>query len=199
MAESMKDFVWCKRAERRMPLSGCLVCHDGCYPELQREARSSPLVKKLKKTGRFKERYVMKRKEAVARSSGENPQVIEMGEAFHEGEAAAEGPGRRIFLLEDGRLKPFSMSEYTRSILYDVVESFSVECRLVKPEDSDQPIYEGRKPSRKTVPILVARSGETVLMPSWEELEAHPEKLADVDEVIGASPVKQVFVLKRKD
>ncbi|MCU0572748.1 MAG: hypothetical protein MUC41_07105 [Syntrophobacteraceae bacterium] len=194
----MKDFVWCKRAERRIPLSGCLVCHDGCYPELQREARSSPLVKKLKRTGRFKERYVMKRKEAAARFSEEKPRMSEMEKPFDEGELAGEGTAQRIFLLEDGRLKPFSMSEYTRSVLYDVVESFSVECRLVKPEDSDQPIYEGKKPSRKTVPILVTRSGETVLMPSWEELEAHPEKLADVDEVIGALPVKQVFVLKRK-
>lgn len=194
----MKDFVWCKRAERRIPLSGCLVCHDVCYPELQREARSSPLVKKLKRKGRFKERYVMKRKEAAARFSEEKSRLSGMDEPFHESELAGEGTGQRIFLLEDGRLKPFSMSEYTRSILYDVVESFSVECRLVKPEDSDQPIYEGKKPSRKTVPILVLRSGETVLMPSWEELEAHPEKLADVDEVIGASPVKQVFVLKRK-
>jgi len=140
----------------------------------------------------------MKRKEAAARFSEEEPRMSEVRDPSDEGELAGEGTGKRIFLLEDGRLKPFSMSEYTRSILYDVVESFSVECRLVKPEDSDQPIYEGKKPSRKTVPILVTRSGETVLVPSWEELEAHPEKLADVEEVIGASPVKQVFVLKRK-
>ncbi|MCU0586909.1 MAG: hypothetical protein MUF52_02030 [Syntrophobacteraceae bacterium] len=140
----------------------------------------------------------MKRKEAVASSSEDGGRVIEMGEASRQDGAASETAGPRIFLLEDGRLKPFSMTEYTRATLYDVVESFSVECRLVKPEESDQPIYEGKKPSRRTVPILVTRKGDFVLMGSWEDLEAHPEKLAEVDEVIGASPVKQVFVLKRK-
>ncbi len=141
----------------------------------------------------------MKRKEsAAAETSGNKPRVIEMGDVAHEGEKQAETMIPGVFLLEDGRLKPFSMSEYTRSTLYDVLESFTVECRLVKPDDSDQPIYEGKKPSRKTVPILVTRKGEYLLMASWEDLEAHPEKLAEVSEVIGASPVKQVFVLKRK-
>jgi len=141
----------------------------------------------------------MKRKEsAAAEESRDNPRVIEMGDALQESETQAEREGPGVFLLEDGRLKPFSVSEYTRSTLYDVVESFSVECRLVKPEESDQPIYEGKKPSKKTVPILVSSKGEYVLMASWEDLETHPEKLADVKEVIGAAPVKQVFVLKRK-
>jgi len=141
----------------------------------------------------------MKRKEsAAAEESRDNPRVIEMGDALQESETQAEREGPGVFLMEDGRLKPFSVSEYTRSTLYDVVESFSVECRLVKPEESDQPIYEGKKPSKKTVPILVSSKGEYVLMASWEDLETHPEKLADVKEVIGAAPVKQVFVLKRK-
>jgi hypothetical protein len=195
----MKEFVWCKKSERRVPLSRCLVCQDVCYPELQQEARSSPFVTKLKKAGKFKERYVMKRKEsAAAEKTRDNPRVIEMEDALQGNDAQAERETPGVFLLEDGRLTPFSMTEYTRSILYDVVESFSVECRLVKPEESDQPIYEGRKPSKRTVPILVTGRGEYVLMNSWEELETHPEKLADVKEVIGVSPVKQVFVLKRK-
>jgi len=140
----------------------------------------------------------MKRKTAALLSSHENPRTMEAEEDVPESGAGGEGGSRRVFLLEDGRLKPFLTTEYTRSTLYDVVEAFSVECRLVKPEDSDQPVYEGKKPSRRTVPILITRTGEAVLVSSWEELEANPEKLADVDEVLGATPVKQVFVLKRK-
>lgn len=141
----------------------------------------------------------MKRKESLAVDpSYENPAVAEERDHFIENAKIDPAANPRVFLLENGRLKPFSMEDYTRSTLYDVVESFSVECRLVKPEESDQPIYEGKKPSKKTVPILVTKKGEYVLMASWEDLEAHPEKLAEVSEVIGVSPVKQVFVLKRK-
>lgn len=137
----------------------------------------------------------------------ENPAVESLSEVLtdlREGEHSSDDAvdaitgGQRVFLLENGRLKPFPLDDYTRSTLYEMVESFSVECRLVKPEESNQPIYEGKKPSKKTVPILVNRKGEYTLMNSWEELETHPEKLAEVREVIGVSPVKQVFVLKRK-
>jgi hypothetical protein len=139
----------------------------------------------------------MKRKESpVVDASYENPAVAE--EDHYREESTIDPAAQRVFLLENGRLKPFSMEDYTRSTLYDVVESYTVECRLVKPEESDQPIYEGKKPSRKTIPILVTKKGQYVLLASWEELDAHPEKLAEVSEVIGASPVKQVFVLKRK-
>lgn len=141
----------------------------------------------------------MKRKVAAGPPSDDDPRTLGTEEADFEAGTVEEQSGRRIFLLEDGKLKPFRVSDYTRSILYEVVESFSVECRFVKPEDADQPIYEGKKPSRKTVPILVTRSGESVLMSSWEDLEAHPEKLAEVEEVIGAAPLRQVFVLRRKD
>jgi hypothetical protein len=141
----------------------------------------------------------MKRKESPAVEALSEVQAdLREGERLGEDDVEALTAGQRVFLLENGRLKPFPMDDYTRSTLYEMVESFSVECRLVKPEESDQPIYEGKKPSKKTVPILVDKKGEYILMTSWEELEAHPEKLAEVSEVIGVSPVKQVFVLKRK-
>lgn len=141
----------------------------------------------------------MKRKEipAVESLSGIHADPQE-GEHSPEDVTEALTADHRVFLLENGRLKPFPLDDYTRSTLYEMVESFSVECRLVKPDESDQPIYEGKKPSKKTVPILVNKKGEYILMTSWEELETHPESLADAREVIGVSPVKQVFVLKRK-
>jgi hypothetical protein len=59
-------------------------------------------------------------------------------------------------------------------------------------------VFEGKKPSKKTVPILVRNGGECDLLASWEELESEPSRLSNVHEVVGAMPVKQVFVLKRK-
>jgi hypothetical protein len=59
-------------------------------------------------------------------------------------------------------------------------------------------VFEGRKPSRKTVPILVQKDGECVLLNSWEDLESEPSRLAGAREVLGAIPVRQVFVLKRQ-
>lgn len=106
---------------------------------------------------------------------------------------------QRIFLMDNGTLKPFFPTDYTASTLYQVVESFAVECKLVRPEDPGNLVFEGKKPSKKTVPIVVTRSGETVLLDSWESLDSNPEQLADALEVIGATPVKQVFVLKRKE
>jgi hypothetical protein len=80
-----------------------------------------------------------------------------------------------------------------------MAESFSVECRLVRPEDPGNLLFEGKKPSKKTIPIVITKSGETKLLESWESLESDPEHLIHASEVIGATPVKQVFVLKRKD
>ena len=45
---------------------------------------------------------------------------------------------------------------------------------------------------------MVARNGEVMLFASWDELEANPTPLAEAAEVMGAVPVRQVFVLKRK-
>ncbi|SPF33780.1 conserved hypothetical protein [Syntrophobacter sp. SbD1] len=103
-----------------------------------------------------------------------------------------------IFLFDNGRIEPFSTDAFTASTLYQAVDSFSVECKLVRPEESGNISFEGKKPSKKTVPLLVRKDGECILLDSWEELESEPSRLANVQEVLGALPVKQVFVLKRK-
>ncbi len=103
-----------------------------------------------------------------------------------------------VFLLEDGKIKPFSPEEYTASTLYQAVDSFSVECRLVRPEEPGSMVFEGKKPARKTIPVLVKKSGDCVILNSWEELESQPSQLAETRDVVGVMPVKQVFVLKRK-
>ncbi|MBP8645712.1 MAG: hypothetical protein KBH99_06290 [Syntrophobacteraceae bacterium] len=114
-------------------------------------------------------------------------------------EPTAEEVGPKVYLVEDGRLKPFSRDDYTQTSLYQVVESFTVESKLVRPEESGNLVYEGKKPSRKTVPLVIGKSGECVLLESWEALESHPEVLANAVEVFGANPVRQVFVLRRKE
>ena len=103
-----------------------------------------------------------------------------------------------VFLLDGGELKPFSPREYTTSTLYRVVDSYGVECRLVRPDEPAGMVFEGKKPSKKTVPILVTKSGECVLLDSWEELESQPVRLSEARDVFGAVPAKQVFVLKRR-
>lgn len=141
----------------------------------------------------------MKRKQqAIEMDSATAVQFSEesaQGKTKENDKPAAE-PG--LFLLEDGRLKPFSLEDYTTSTLYQVVEAFSVECKLVRPDDPNALLYEGKKPSKKTLPILVGKDGECVLLDSWDVLEAEPERLGEAAEVLGATPVKQVFVLKRK-
>lgn len=139
----------------------------------------------------------MKRRQAVAESESP-PEVreIEKNDFIPEREEASEA--QRLFLLEDGELKPFSENEYTSSTLYEVAESFVVECRYVRPDDPGNLVIEGKRPSKRSVPILITKSGGSVLLESWDKLEAEPERLAEVKEVIGAIPVKQIFVLKRK-
>ncbi len=138
----------------------------------------------------------MKRKETAQ----ENHQlsIHEVQEIGGKGVAGESESKREVFLMEDGKLRPFSLEEYTTAILYEVVDSFSVECRLVRPEDPGNLLFEGKKPSRKTVPIFIKKSGDCVLLDSWETIESSPGQLADVKEVIGAIPIRQAFVLKRK-
>lgn len=113
--------------------------------------------------------------------------------------ASEEGrSGQGVFLMEDGRLQPFQPQHYTTSVLYEAVESFQVESRFVRPEEPGNLIIEGKRPTKRTVPILILKNGECALLESWEKLEAEPSQLADASEVIGVIPVKQVFVLKRK-
>jgi hypothetical protein len=148
----------------------------------------------LLKSGKFRERFIMKRKEESVRKQP----VHETEHSETPAEAKSNVKDTRIFLLEDGKLKAFSPEDYTASTLYEVVESYSVECRLVRPEDPGTLVFEGKKPSKKTVPIIVSKDGDCILLESWERLESSPEQLTDALEVIGASPVKQAFVLRRK-
>lgn len=113
-------------------------------------------------------------------------------------ETAEQENGNNVFLLENGRIQPFSADKYTASTLYQATDSFSVECRLVRPEEPGSMVFEGKKPSKKTVPIIVKKDGECELLNSWDELESEPSRLAGAREVVGAMPVKQVFVLKRQ-
>lgn len=113
-------------------------------------------------------------------------------------EAVKSPEGQTAFLIEDGKLTPFSPEDYTRSTVYQTAESYAVECRLVRPEEPGNLIFEGKKPSKKTIPAVIMKSGECLLLGSWEELESKPEHLAEAREVIGVEPVKQIFVLKRK-
>ncbi|HYA43798.1 MAG TPA: hypothetical protein VEF34_21055 [Syntrophobacteraceae bacterium] len=124
-------------------------------------------------------------------ANNENEQRTETSES-------AQKEGNNIFLLTNGRIEPFPPDAYTASTLFQAVDSFSVECRLVRPEESGSMVFEGKRPSRKTVPILVSKDGECVLLDSWDELESEPSRLAATREVLGALPVKQIFVLKRK-
>ncbi len=195
----MPQYVWCKNDECRVPAFRCVLCRLDCYEvrARAREGEISQVFDVLRNSGRFKELFVMKRKNNAEAMQSQlsfverNPKEETMETAEHEN-------GNNVFLLENGRIAPFSSTEYTASTLYQAVDSFSVECRLVRPEEPGSMVFEGKKPSRKTVPILVQKDGECVLLNSWDELESEPSRLAGAQEVLGALPVKQVFVLKRK-
>ena len=195
----MTQYVWCKNEECRIPAFRCVLCRLDCYEVRGRspEGEISQAFELLRNSGRFKESFVMKRKD--------NAEVIKSQLSFfgrsgkeQTMETAQQKNGNNVFLLDNGRIEPFSSDAYTASTLYQGVDSFSVECRLVRPEEPANMVFEGKRPSKKTVPILVGKGGECVLLDSWEELESEPSRLADVYEVLGALPVKQVFVLKRK-
>jgi hypothetical protein len=196
----MTEYVWCKNDECRIPSFRCVLCRQDCYDVRGRrleEGAISQAVKTLRSSGKFKECFLMKRKD--------NAEIIRNSQlSFFEKDGkeepvdTAEQKNGNIFLLDNGRIEPFSEDAYTSATLYQAIDSFSVECKLVRPEDPGNMVFEGKKPSRKTVPILVGRSGECTLLNSWEELESDPSRLADTEQVLGALPVKQVFVLKRK-
>jgi hypothetical protein len=192
-------YVWCNKERCRIPAFRCLLCEKDCY--IQNDSRSGEVEAALEillKSGKYKERLVMKRKEKSTAND-----LSTAGEKNQSSPGKSkEGTGEKledVFLLENGKLKPFRVEDYTASTLYQKVESFSVECKLVRPEEPAALLYEGKKPSKKTVPIILTKNDECVLLESWEDLESTPERLADADEVIGAVPVKQVFVLKRRD
>jgi hypothetical protein len=93
---------------------------------------------------------------------------------------------------------PFSPEAYTTSTLYQVIDSFQVESKLVRPEEPGNLVFEGKKPSKRTVPVIMSSNGDAVLFTSWDELESNPTPLSEATEVIGVVPVRQIFVLKRK-
>jgi len=136
-----------------------------------------------------------------------NVSAIDLDEHLFEGEAMASGEGEksegepldgRVFLLEEGKLKPFSPEEYTTSTLYQVTDSFQVESKLVRPDEPGNLVFEGKRPSKRTVPVMIAKDGNAVLFASWDDLESNPGRLSEATEVVGVVPVRQVFVLKRK-
>jgi hypothetical protein len=152
----------------------------------------------LLKSGKYRERFLMKRKAQVIDVDShlfESEARIPDGVEKSDEEQPLDG---RVFLLEEGKLKPFSPEEYTTSTLYQVIDSFRVESKLVRPEEPGNLVFEGKKPAKKTVPVMIARNGEVMLFASWDDLEANPTPLAEAAEVMGVVPVRQIFVLKRK-
>ena len=140
----------------------------------------------------------MKRKEKGSKTGASASAETQKGKTVTEAsKSEKDQDGEELFLFDNGKLKPFRAEDYTASTLYQKMESFSVECKLVRPDDPANLVYEGRKPSKKTVPIIVTKSEDCRLLESWEQLESDPEQLAEAVEVIGAIPVKQVFVLRR--
>ncbi|MEM5789447.1 MAG: hypothetical protein AAGU11_19210 [Syntrophobacteraceae bacterium] len=187
----------------------CILCRHDCYAVRGRpeDEEINPAFEVLRNSGKYKEHFVMKRRENaeiknqlsfLERSEAKEEKKEDMENLKKSGATDQNGGQKDVFLLEEGKIKVFSAEEYTASTLYQAVESFSVECRLVRPEEPGNMVFEGKKPSKKTVPILVKKDGECVILASWEELESQPSQLADAVDVVGAMPVKQVFVLKRK-
>jgi len=190
----MSAYVWCKNEECRVPNFRCLLCRDDCYAFRRNRGDDDGMLEKLIRSGKIKEHFFMKRKD-TPRNELESP---ESAIPSSESAAVSELEGNGLFLLEDGKLRPFSLEEYTAATLYEVVESFGVECKLVRPEDPGNVLFEGKRPSRKTVPIFIKKNGDCALVASWETVEANPEQLSEVREVLGAIPVRQAFVLRRK-
>ena len=204
----MTQYVWCKNEECRVPAFRCMMCRSDCYKMRagRPEAVLGNSLEVLRNSGKFKERFVMRRKDGGKTGNGqlsflekeEKEQVMETAEGSSDNGDNGRSGESGLFILDNGKIEPVSPDSCTASTLYQTVESFSVECKLVKPEEPGTMMYEGRKPSKKTVPILIGRDGECVLLNSWEELESEPARLANAQEVLGALPVKKVFVLKRK-
>ncbi len=193
----MARFVWCKNEERRIPAFRCLLCKSSCEAAHDDISDADDLLELLLKSGKYRERFLMKRK----------ANVIDVDQQFFERDAkkvaedetsGAEHLDGRVFLLEEGKLKPFRLEEFTASTLYQVMDSFQVESKLVRPEEPGNLVFEGKRPSRKTVPVMITQDGNATLFGSWDELESDPSPLAGAREVVGVVPVRQIFVLKRK-
>lgn len=195
----MTCYVWCKNEECRIPTFRCLLCRENCYSGEKAEGEFDSAFRMLVDSGKYKERFVMKRKENVVSKDQLTLWQKETAEQPPVGGDEIEEPAQTVFFFEDGKLKPFLKENYTTTALYQLMESFSVESKLVRPEDPGNLVFEGKKPSKKTIPIVITNSGESTLLESWESLESDPQLLSDAAEVAGVMPVKQVFVLRRKD
>lgn len=193
----MARFVWCKNEERRIPTFRCLLCKESCKLAHDGLGDVDSPWEILLKSGKYRERFLMKRKMSVVEDEGrfDESAARDLDESDRGHEELFDG---RVFLLEEGRLKPFLREEYTTSTLYQVTDAFLVESKLVRPEEPGNLVFEGKKPSKRSLPVMVAKTGEATLFASWDELESTPGPLAEAAEVIGVVPVRQVFVLKRK-
>ncbi len=246
-AAAVSNFVWCEKLKRRVPAFKCLVCECASCKKRSAAGGLEDAADILKRNGRYKEQFVMRRREAVKEMPDSRARVVDIAESARDvqdapapqapqaprapeapkenetggdkgrgdkaggagmaGRAGKAGSGsgpaageeeERLFFIEEGRLRDISSDHYASSVVYRMEECFVVERRFVKPGDSGDIVYEGKKPSRKTtVPVLALQNGEHVVLSSWDELDQQPERLADVREVIGASPVKQVFILRK--
>lgn len=177
----------------------CLLCGRSCYPEKEIGGETDGMVESLLESGKFKERFLMKRKTKVTKK--DNVSLLEFEDQKKEkavSKEETEEKDERIFLMDDGKLKLFSPEKFTSSILYQGQESFEIERKLVRPKEEQNVIFVGRKPSKNTVPIVVTKENEYVLLESWGDLDSNPEYLTEAKEVIGVSQVRQVFVLRRK-
>lgn len=167
-------FVWCPKEERFVPVLRCLTCRLGC-DVLSSEAVDWHAARWMAE-GKIKETYTMKPKA--------RPQ------------APQEQSPSRFFIVDNGAVRDLEPQEFSRAPVYETVGSYAVERRFVKPEDKADIVYEGKKPPKQTVPVLVAHDGTATVLASWSDLESNPESLMDVKEVRVARAVKQVFVLK---
>jgi len=193
----MARFVWCKNEERRIPAFRCLLCKNSCDAAGIGIGDVDDLLELLLKSGKYRECFLMKRKANVI--DADRRFLEEDAKKFDEGEkGAGEQLDGRVFLLEEGKLKLFLPEEFTTSTLYQVMDSFQVESKLVRPDEPGNLVFEGKRPSKKTVPVMITQNGNATLFASWDELESDPSPLSGAREVIGVVPVRQIFVLKRK-
>ncbi len=74
----MTQYVWCKNDECRIPAFRCVLCRLDCYEVRGRtpEGEISQAFELLRNSGRFKESFVMKRKD--------NAEVIKSQLSFFE-------------------------------------------------------------------------------------------------------------------
>lgn len=168
------QFTWCSKEERFIPLLRCLTCRPPCAASAV--AVAGPDVAVWVAAGKIKEAYTMKPKV--------RPQETR------------EETSSRFFLVENGTLRDLSPDEYSPIPVYESLGSYGVERRFVKPEEKADLVFEGKKPPKQTIPVLVLKNDTATVLSSWEELESNPERLSEVKEVRIARAVKQVFILK---